>query len=249
MVANYNSGLLGSASRTTTGVLIPSLIGGTGYIDTTNTDWLAFSLTIAGSGTVQVETSFNGGTTWDAVATIKGSDASLNPTANASGLWFGNSIGNLTRLNVTAVTGTVTLNGGLTDVTNAPNGVSGPNSAVSNSTVTPVAGSASVNGALAATTNATSVKASAGTLGEIDVFNGSAGTIYVKLYNKASAPTVGTDIPILTIPVAAAATFIQEFGQIGKRFTTGIAYAVTGAAADADTTAIALGAKIGLTYI
>lgn len=102
---------------------------------------------------------------------------------------------------------------------------------------------------LAATTNATSVKASSGGLYVLDVFNGTAATIYVKLFNKSSAPTVGTDLPVIVIPVAAGAAFFQEFGAIGRRFTAGIAYSVTGAAADSDATAIAAGAKIGVTYL
>jgi hypothetical protein len=54
-----------------------------------------------------------------------------------------------------------------------------------------------------ASTNATSIKTTAGTLYCLNVTNKTAATIYVKLYNKASAPTVGTDVPVMTIPVAA----------------------------------------------
>ncbi|MDR3561245.1 MAG: hypothetical protein P4N59_07395 [Negativicutes bacterium] len=93
----------------------------------------------------------------------------------------------------------------------------------------------------AATTNATSVKASAGTLYTLTWDNVSASARYLKLYNKASAPTVGTDIPILTIPLAVTSGNSVIFGALGKRFSTGIAYAITGAIAVADTTAIAAG--------
>jgi len=51
----------------------------------------------------------------------------------------------------------------------------------------------------AATTNATSAKASAGEVHVILATNTTATVKYLKLYNKASAPTVGTDTPILTI--------------------------------------------------
>lgn len=101
----------------------------------------------------------------------------------------------------------------------------------------------------AATTNGTSVKTSAGAVFELDVTNLSAATVYLKLYNKASVPTVGTDNPIVIIPIAANTTFVQEFGQYGKRFTGGIAYAITGAAAISDTTAITAGNLVGITYI
>jgi hypothetical protein len=102
----------------------------------------------------------------------------------------------------------------------------------------------------AATTNATSVKASAGDLYKITGFNTAAATKrYLKLYNKASAPTVGTDTPVMTISLAAASPFDFSFAG-GHYFSTGIAYAITGAAADADTTAIVAGdiECLNLTY-
>jgi hypothetical protein len=101
----------------------------------------------------------------------------------------------------------------------------------------------------AATTNAASVKATAGNLFELSLFNVTAATVYLKLYNKASAPTVGTDVPIMTIPVAAGALYAAEFGRVGKRFATGIALAITGAAAATDTTAVAAGAQLSMTYL
>lgn len=101
----------------------------------------------------------------------------------------------------------------------------------------------------AATTNAASVKATAGTLFELSLFNATAATVYLKLYNKASAPTVGTDVPIMTIPVAAGALFNAEFGRLGKRFNLGIALAITGAAVATDTTVVAAGAQLSATYV
>jgi hypothetical protein len=63
----------------------------------------------------------------------------------------------------------------------------------------------------AASTNATSLKASAGQAYSIDVFNVAAYPVYLKLYNKASAPTVGTDTPIATIPVPAGGGYSREY--------------------------------------
>lgn len=101
----------------------------------------------------------------------------------------------------------------------------------------------------AATTNATLVKASAGNLYEVSIANFSGTTCYFKLYNKASAPTVGTDIPILTIQIATGTSFITDFGTVGKRFTTGISYAVTaGTGLAADTTVAAAGVQISGSY-
>ena len=102
----------------------------------------------------------------------------------------------------------------------------------------------------AATTNATSVKATAGDLFKVSGNNTVASKRYLKLYNKASAPTVGTDTPVLTFVLAASAPFAIDLGPTGQYFAAGIAFAITGAAADADTTAIAAGdiECLNLTY-
>jgi hypothetical protein len=96
-----------------------------------------------------------------------------------------------------------------------------------------------------ATTNATVVKASTGDLYEISLTNTSAAAKFFKLYNKASAPTVGTDVPILIITIPANSEKSLEFGDQGKRFTLGIAYAITNLQPVADTTAVAAGDVIG----
>lgn len=92
----------------------------------------------------------------------------------------------------------------------------------------------------AATTNGTLIKGSAGTLFSINAFNNGGAAAYVKLYNKATAPTVGTDIPVLVIPVPAGSQN-QPFtlGTLGHRFALGIGLAITGGSADNDTTAVA----------
>lgn len=89
----------------------------------------------------------------------------------------------------------------------------------------------------AASTNATSVKASAGRLYGIHLFNAAASIKYLKFYNKASAPTVGSDTPTATYPIEAGKRLDLEF-IYGIPFATGIALAITGALADADTTAL-----------
>jgi hypothetical protein len=93
----------------------------------------------------------------------------------------------------------------------------------------------------AASTNATSVKASAGTLYTLCAFNVNAAARYLKMYNKASAPTVGTDTPVFvfTIPGnTAGAGFVVPIPAQGIAFSTGIAFALTSGAADADTGAV-----------
>lgn len=103
----------------------------------------------------------------------------------------------------------------------------------------------------AATTNATSVKAFPGNLQKIICNNTNAADRYLKIYNKASAPTVGTDVPILTLTLPASTKNIQiDLGALGQFLSTGIAYAITANAADADTTAVGAGdiTALNMTY-
>ena len=96
----------------------------------------------------------------------------------------------------------------------------------------------------AATTNATSAKASAGQVYGWAFTNTGASARYVKLYNKASAPTVGTDIPTHVIAIPAGQHVDTDISG-GLPFATGIAFAVTGGYTDADTTAIGAGEVVG----
>lgn len=99
----------------------------------------------------------------------------------------------------------------------------------------------------AASTNPTSAKASAGRLFHANGYNSSATVTYLKFYNKASAPTVGTDTPVLTLALPPTAVFAYDLA--GFRFATGIAYGLTTDAADAGTTAVAAGAILGLNVV
>lgn len=115
--------------------------------------------------------------------------------------------------------------------------------------VTPVP-SATANGSTssrvvaAASTNATSLKASAGNITQVDLFNVAAYDVFVKFYNKGSAPSVGTDTPVWTVPIKAGTGFSREFAM-GKSFATGIAYAITKLQADSDTTVVVAGDVTG----
>jgi hypothetical protein len=97
------------------------------------------------------------------------------------------------------------------------------------------------------TTNPTSAKAAAGDLINVMGYNSSATVAYLKVYNKASAPTVGTDVPVLTLPLPPTAAFAFDFASL--YFSTGIAYGLTTDAADAGTTAVAAGAILGLCVV
>lgn len=99
----------------------------------------------------------------------------------------------------------------------------------------------------AATTNATVAKAAAGNLHKVVGYNAAAALRYLKIYNKATAPTVGTDTPILTIPLPGTAAFEIDFAAL--YFATGIGYAFTTAAADADTGALTLADITGFNLV
>jgi hypothetical protein len=101
---------------------------------------------------------------------------------------------------------------------------------------------------LAASTNATNAKSGAGYLHNLVTSNTSGSQVYVKLYDKATAPTVGTDTPVAIIPVAANTVDSRAFGVNGLRFASGIAWAVTGAQPVADTTAVSAGSIVTLNW-
>lgn len=90
----------------------------------------------------------------------------------------------------------------------------------------------------AASTNATSVRPTRCHLGGWYLYNTNAAVRYLKLYDKASAPTVGTDTPVLTIPIPPNSGANVNFAN-GIHFENGLAYALTTGVADSDTAAVA----------
>jgi len=96
----------------------------------------------------------------------------------------------------------------------------------------------------AATVNATLVRAGAGRVYEINGQNAKAAVVYLKLYDKATAPTVGTDVPVYTLACPASGPFRFDLG--GFQFTLGIGYGLTTDAADAGTTALLAADVLGL---
>lgn len=96
----------------------------------------------------------------------------------------------------------------------------------------------------AGSTNATSVKGSAGQVYMLTASNINASPRYLKLYNKASSPTVGTDTPVFTflIPGNTSGTGSNiPIPACGIALGTGIALAITTGSADSDTGAVAAG--------
>lgn len=91
-----------------------------------------------------------------------------------------------------------------------------------------------------ATTNAANIKSTAANLYGISAMNTSATTKYVRFYSKSTAPTVGTDVPIMVVAVPATSSKEIEYVP-ALRITTGLGVAITGGAAATDATAVAAG--------
>lgn len=88
----------------------------------------------------------------------------------------------------------------------------------------------------AGSTNATIVKASAGLLVGVRVFNNAAYPIYVKFHNTSGAPTPGAGV-VKTIGVQAG-TQRDVLIPGGHYFSTGIGMSIVKGIADADVTAV-----------
>jgi hypothetical protein len=130
----------------------------------------------------------------------------------------------------------VTLQGGSTAVTGTLTGVTTVTTAGTPAVpATPyfVNSAASTNGALILTGTSGLQAFFASNTGATDAF--------VKLYNKATAPTVGTDVPEMVIKVPATGQVELTPGFNAYRFPLGLGIAITGLAADTDTTAVAAG--------
>jgi hypothetical protein len=102
-----------------------------------------------------------------------------------------------------------------------------------------------------ASTNANTVKIGGGLLNTIIAIGLTSDVRYLKLYEKSTAPIVGTDIPKMTIPIPAntqgAGVAIPFFKGVG--FELGIAIAITSGAADDNIGSIGAGdVIINLTY-
>ncbi|MDE2105935.1 MAG: hypothetical protein KGL39_52420, partial [Patescibacteria group bacterium] len=87
----------------------------------------------------------------------------------------------------------------------------------------------------AATTNATNITAAVGLARVVSAINNGAGWAYLKIFDKATAPVPGTDTPVLSlgIPPGGGTNPAVEF-----KLTAGLGIAITGGAADNDTTAV-----------
>jgi hypothetical protein len=103
-------------------------------------------------------------------------------------------------------------------------------------------------------TNATSVKASSGAVFNMIIHNthgggGSGSSITIRFYDKATAPTVGTDVPIIIVHVGSGTSKEVNFTS-GITFTNGIAYALTAGDSLLDATSVdADGVQVYIGYM
>lgn len=85
-----------------------------------------------------------------------------------------------------------------------------------------------------------SAYASAGSIRSITAFNNVGFDRYVKVYDKATTPTVGSDSPIMTIPVRANSHIHLDFSS-PIAFASGLGFGCTTGIADSDTGAPSTG--------
>ena len=220
-----------------------------------------------GSGTVVLEASVSGNVWLPIVMIPVGNNGGSNDNTSGFtglGMWYFDAAAPMLRLRVTArtagnfqfeiglsmgvpvarstaVVNTITVQGTST-LSGVMLGMSPANSNSSLSSVFRLP-------AAAATTNPTSVKTSAAKLGLIMGYNAAAAVRYLKIFNKNAAPTVGTDTPVLNLPMPPSALFRFDLSDIGLHLTSGLAFAITTGNADRDTGAVTANDIVGLNIV
>lgn len=96
------------------------------------------------------------------------------------------------------------------------------------------------------TTNATLVKNAEGSIGAIQLSSTLTNTTvaYLKLYNKATTPIPGTDVPFAVYKIGNATPAIIDFPR-GLRLNKGIGFAITRGASPVDSAVIGIGEITG----
>ncbi len=235
-----------ATSRTSLGVLFSA--------DTTGFSHIAVQVTSAGSATIIYEGSEDE-TNW---VTLAGIDATaiattglVTSTTNA-GIRIFPKLARFFRARVSAYTfGTVTVLGSLLTGSFTPQfGLNGVGVGQSGTWNVGLFGNNSTGGSTrariqsAASNNATVVKASAGSFYGGVVGNNGAAVAYLKLYEKATAPTVGTDTPIATILLPIGGV-VNLSPVAPMAFATGLGYGIVTGAADNDNTSVAANQVVG----
>jgi hypothetical protein len=89
--------------------------------------------------------------------------------------------------------------------------------------------------AVASSTNSTLVKSTAGSVLAITVANNAGAARYVRFYDKATAPTIGTDVPAFTLVLEATTAPCTISIPAGIPFSSGIGFGISTGVADSDT--------------
>lgn len=243
-MTNYTNG---AASTVVTGTLaaLNATVDGTTDLSNFASVRLQITGTFVGTATFQVS---DDGTNWVSRSLMGSTAAATVTTTTAAGVFFGPIGAKFFRVTASAYTS------GSIVVTVVYSAVSESvaTHAIINSNLTTRAQSGSLTSTAitASSTNATLVKNSGAQLYSLDVTNASAAVIYLKMYNKASAPTVGTDTPVAIYDIPANSARVVTYGAHGRWLGNGLAYAITGAIGDLDGTAIGTGGgRIGFDYI
>jgi hypothetical protein len=100
--------------------------------------------------------------------------------------------------------------------------------------------------ACAANTNATNVTTAATEVFTISAYNAAASVRFVKIYNKPSTPTVGTDIPIAVLAIPPSGFARLDWAK-GMYVSTGLSYGIVTGAANSNTTAPTASDVVSLT--
>jgi hypothetical protein len=91
-----------------------------------------------------------------------------------------------------------------------------------------------------ASTNASAPKGSAAVVFSCQLGNNTTTAAFFKIFNKATSPTLGTDVPVVTLimpgPAAGGGGSNVVFGSGGLALGTGFAVATTGGIGDLDST-------------
>lgn len=90
-----------------------------------------------------------------------------------------------------------------------------------------------------ASTNAVNVTNYPDKIFSIIASNASASNKFLKLYNKDTAPVIGTDVPKATYMIPANQTLQLANFTLGMYFSFGISFVITGGMADSDSTVTA----------
>lgn len=100
-----------------------------------------------------------------------------------------------------------------------------------------------------ASVNSTLVLARPGVISQIALSNHDATHSFIKFYNKATAPVVGTDDPLATMLIPTKGITIITL-PFGLNFSTGIGFGLTKNPNISDTTAVGADSIVGfITYV